>query len=81
MARYLEFLSQFYGFRLTHVHWVSGTVYAIINWPGREADNFAPTTEVTNGGAIPPLPSTFSWRRAQLIKHRDKTKKKLNSMA
>jgi hypothetical protein len=52
------------------MHWVPGTVYARIKRPGREADHFPLTTEVTNGGAIPPLPRTSSWRRAELIKLR-----------
>jgi hypothetical protein len=29
------------------------------------------SAEVKNGGVVPPLPYTFSWRGAYLIKHRD----------
>jgi hypothetical protein len=40
--------------------------------PGREADHSPPSsTEVKNGGAIPPLPHISSWCSAELIKHRD----------
>jgi hypothetical protein len=36
--------------------------------PGRESDHSLPSSaEVKNGGAIPPLPHTSSWRSAQLI--------------
>jgi hypothetical protein len=35
-----------------------------VKWPGREADHSPPSsTEVKNGGAIPPLPHVFmAWR-------------------
>jgi hypothetical protein len=43
-----------------------------VKQPGREADHQPPSNvEIKNGGAIPPLPNTSSWRGAQLIKHRD----------
>jgi hypothetical protein len=45
-----------------------------VKWPENEAEHSAPfNAEVKNGGAIPPLPRTFLWHGAQLIKHRDNT--------
>jgi hypothetical protein len=39
--------------------------------PEREADHSPPSSaQVKNDGATPPLPHTFSWRGAQLVKHR-----------
>jgi hypothetical protein len=39
--------------------------------PGHEADHAPPSSaEGKNGGAIPPVPHTPSWRGAKLIKHR-----------
>jgi hypothetical protein len=38
----------------------------------READHSPPSSaEVENGGAKPPLSHTSSWRKAQLIMHRE----------
>jgi hypothetical protein len=39
--------------------------------PGCEVDHSPSSVEVKNGGCIPPLPHTSSWRGAKLIKHRD----------
>jgi hypothetical protein len=40
--------------------------------PRNEAELLPPfSTEVKNGGAIPPLPNMSGWNSAQLIKHRD----------
>jgi hypothetical protein len=40
--------------------------------PRRVSDHSSPSSaEVKNGGAIPPLPYTSSWRGVSLIKHRD----------
>jgi hypothetical protein len=50
----------------------TGTPSPGVKRPGREADPLLPPNgEVENGGAIPPLPDTSSWRGAYLIKHRD----------
>jgi hypothetical protein len=39
---------------------------------GLEADlSTPPSGEVKNGGALPPIPDTYSWRGAQLIKPTD----------
>jgi hypothetical protein len=43
---------------------------------GHEADHSPPSSaKVKNGGAIPPLPHTSSWRGAQLIKHMENISK------
>jgi hypothetical protein len=40
--------------------------------PGREADHLpAPSAEVKNGGAVPPVLHISSWHSAKLINHRD----------
>jgi hypothetical protein len=45
--------------------------------PGGKATEYEPdhsppsTTEVKNGGALPPLPHTSSWLNDSFIKHRD----------
>jgi hypothetical protein len=51
---------------------VSEAFYLGVKRPGGEADH-SPTSsaEVKNGGAIPPLPNTFSLSGASLIKNRD----------
>jgi hypothetical protein len=41
----------------------NGRAYSGLKQQGREADHSPPSSgEVKNGGAIPPLPHTFSWR-------------------
>jgi hypothetical protein len=47
------------------IQWEAMGVLLGVKWPGREADCSPPTSaEVENGGAIPPLTHTFSWRGA-----------------
>jgi hypothetical protein len=42
-----------------------GVLYPEVKGPGHEADNLSPSiAEVKNGGAIPPLHDTPSWRGA-----------------
>jgi hypothetical protein len=54
------------------IQWVPGAISLGIMRPGREADHSPPSNaEMKNGGAIPPLPHTYSWRDASFIKHRD----------
>jgi hypothetical protein len=44
------------------VRWAPGALSPRVKRPGHEADHLPPTTaEVGNGGAVPPLPHTFSW--------------------
>jgi hypothetical protein len=39
---------------------------------GSEADHsFLPSAEVKKTGSVPPLPHTYSWHGAELIKHRN----------
>jgi hypothetical protein len=46
------------------IQWTLGAISPWVNWPGREADYSLPSsTEVKNGGAIPPLPHMSSWHR------------------
>jgi hypothetical protein len=48
-----------------------GAVSPGVKRPGREAGHLSSTAKVKNGGAIAPLPHTFSWCDAQLIERRD----------
>jgi hypothetical protein len=42
---------------------VPGTLSPGVKRPGREADHLPPSSvDVKNGGAVPPLPHTSSWR-------------------
>jgi hypothetical protein len=44
----------------------------VAKWQGYETGHPLPSNaEIKNGGAIPPLPHTFSWRSVKLSKHRD----------
>jgi hypothetical protein len=55
------------------IQWVPGALSLGVKRPEREADH-SPTSsaEVKNAWSYPPLPSTSSWRGAQLEKkHRD----------
>jgi hypothetical protein len=53
------------------VQWVPRAAFALVTWQEREADRSLPaSTEVNNGGAIPPH-LTPSWRDAELCKPRD----------
>jgi hypothetical protein len=50
----------------------ASVVFPGVKRPGREADRSPPSSaEVKNGGSMPPLPHTPSWRGVLLIKHRD----------
>jgi hypothetical protein len=50
----------------------TGSISLGVKRQGRETDRSTPSSaEVKNGGAIPLLPHTSSWRVAQLFKHRD----------
>jgi hypothetical protein len=52
------------------IQWVPGCLSLWVKRPAREAD--PPSSgEIKNGGAVPLLPYTSSWRGAQLIKYRD----------
>jgi hypothetical protein len=43
----------------------AGALFPGVKRPGREADHSPPSSaEVKNGGAVPPLPYTSSWRGA-----------------
>jgi hypothetical protein len=45
--------------------WVRGAFSPAVERLGREADHSPPPgTKLKNGGAIPPLPHTSSWRGA-----------------
>jgi hypothetical protein len=47
------------------IQWVPGALSPGAKRPGREPDHSPPTSaEINNGGAIPPLPHTVSWRAA-----------------
>jgi hypothetical protein len=48
------------------IQWVPGALYPGAKRPGREETDYSPSSsaEVKNGGAIPPLPNTTSWRGA-----------------
>jgi hypothetical protein len=47
------------------IQWLPGALSLEVKQPGREAAHSPPSTaEVKNGGAIPPLPHTSSWRGA-----------------
>jgi hypothetical protein len=47
------------------IHWVPWALSPVVKRPGHEY-NYSPpcNAEVKNGGAIHPLPHTFSWRGA-----------------
>jgi hypothetical protein len=50
------------GLTQTPIQWVPGALSTGIKWQEREADHSpAPSADVKNGGAIPPLPHTTSW--------------------
>jgi hypothetical protein len=50
----------------------TGGSFPKIRRPEREADHtFPSSTDVKNGGVIPPLLHAFSWNNAQLMKYRD----------
>jgi hypothetical protein len=50
----------------------TGTLSFEVNQPGLELGNSPPSNaKVKNGGNIPPLSHTSSWRSALLIKHDD----------
>jgi hypothetical protein len=52
---------------------VTGAVSPGIKQPGREANRSPPSNaEFKNGGAIPSLTHTSSWRSAELVMHGDK---------
>jgi hypothetical protein len=56
-----------YGAHSASIQWVPG-----VKLLGCEAGHSSPSSdEVKKGGAIPPLPLTFSWRVADVIKHRN----------
>jgi hypothetical protein len=47
------------------IQWVPGPLSPGVKWPGREVDHLPPSNAgVKNGGAIPQIPNTFSWRCA-----------------
>jgi hypothetical protein len=52
------------------IQWVLRCLSSGVKRPARETDP-SYSAEVMNGGAIPLLPYTSSWRGAQLIKYRD----------
>jgi hypothetical protein len=57
---------------LSLIQWVLGGVSSGIKRPGRESDYSPPSSDaVNNGGAVSPLPHTFSWHFVPLIKHSD----------
>jgi hypothetical protein len=48
-----------------HIQWVQGALSAGLKRLGREADHSLPSNaEVYNGGDIPSLSDTYSWRHA-----------------
>jgi hypothetical protein len=50
------------------VQWVPRALFPAVKRPRRESDHSLPaSTEVKNGGAIPPLPHMYSWHSAELI--------------
>jgi hypothetical protein len=58
MFEYLEHIST-----QPPILWVLGALSLGVKWPRREADHSSPSSaEVKNGGAIPPLSHTSSWR-------------------
>jgi hypothetical protein len=47
------------------IKWIPGALFPGVKRPRREADHSLPSSaEVKNGGTIPPLPHTSSWRGA-----------------
>jgi hypothetical protein len=47
------------------IQWLPGVVFPGLKRQRRESDHSPPSSaEVKNGGAIPPLPHTSSWRGA-----------------
>jgi hypothetical protein len=50
----------------------TGVVYPGVKWQRLETDKSSSSAEVKNGGAITPVPHTFSWRGYSLIKPRNK---------
>jgi hypothetical protein len=47
------------------IKWVPGDLSPDVKWWRREADHSPPSiVEIKNGGALPPLSSTSSWRNA-----------------
>jgi hypothetical protein len=56
------------------IQWGPGALSPGVKLQGRESDHSPPSSaEDKNGGAVRPLPHTFSWHNADLIKHRDKS--------
>jgi hypothetical protein len=54
------------------IQWAPEDLSPGVKRPGCKFDHSPPSSaEVSNGGAIPPVPLMFSWNSASLIKHRD----------
>jgi hypothetical protein len=69
---YLFFYVSAVGPTQPPVQWVVGALSSEVKRLGREADHSPRSSaKAKNGGATPPLPHTYLWRGAYLIKPRD----------